>query len=362
MTPTGTTQKESLLGRTECTALRGAAILSIIIHNYVHLLPEAYSENEYYYSAEYAGRFLDMLGDGGWLNIQAFLSFFGHYGVAVFLFLSGLGLGIKYGKGNTTTEPQRWSFTRYHYLKLLRLLVAGMVLFMIVNALTGRGAANISIEKIAGQLTMLSNLNHNQLVFSGPYWFFSLIMEIYIVYILLLHKRSVKFVAIFMLICVGIGYLLEPYSSDMVLYRYNFPGHMLPFCLGLIAASLRGDFVREMQRNVVLPIVGFIITIPAIMALDLCRWTWLIAPAAVCLNAVFLGMILMRIKKAATPLVWLGGISAMIFVVHPAIRHMFLHIYCKAELGTIVSYLMVTIAVSWWLKQLMEKVPMPKLK
>ena len=84
------------LNRTECNVLRGLAIIGIFLHNYCHWLGPIVKENEY----QYIQRNVDwlhqvMASPDGWLPMHL-LSFFGHYGVPVFLFLSAYGLVLKY--------------------------------------------------------------------------------------------------------------------------------------------------------------------------------------------------------------------------------------------------------------------------
>lgn len=91
--------RESPFSRIVCEALRGVAILSIILHNYLHQLPHGIPENEYTYRPEHVFGFLNMEILGWYSFPEGLISYAGHYGVAVFLFLSGLGLDIKYGAG-----------------------------------------------------------------------------------------------------------------------------------------------------------------------------------------------------------------------------------------------------------------------
>lgn len=343
--------RESPFSRTVGDALRGVAILSIVLHNYLHMIT-GFMENEYAWHQERALFFLDM-DITGWSSLpENLLSYAGHYGVAVFLFLSGLGLGIKYGAGARDAAMLPWPFIRRHYLKLLRLLMAGMVLFLIVNALVNGDGRKITLWQILGQITMTSNLNYS-LILEGPYWFFSLIMEIYIIYILFLHRRPVRVIVAVMLVCVAFGYLLAPDGKTMELYRSNFPGQMLPFCLGLLAARFRKRldiFARE--SGIWLPLAGFILTLPLVLALDLWSRTWLLAPAAVCLNTLFLAMIFAKTgERPLRPLIWTGTISAMVFTVHPAVRLMFIHQDVASCAGTIASYLIVTFALAQALKK-----------
>ncbi len=91
----------------ESSALRGVAILGIILHNYCHWLPNTVKENEYTFSGENVRQFIGcFLSFDQFLFIQI-LSFLGHYGVPVFLFVSGYGLARKYEKDGVSTTIAR---------------------------------------------------------------------------------------------------------------------------------------------------------------------------------------------------------------------------------------------------------------
>ncbi|MBO4827213.1 MAG: acyltransferase, partial [Prevotella sp.] len=85
-----------LLTKTECSAMRGVAILGIVLHNYCHWLGLAVKENEYQFHRNNCEELLNAVLHADWNLPIHLLSFFGHYGVPVFLFLSGFGLVLKY--------------------------------------------------------------------------------------------------------------------------------------------------------------------------------------------------------------------------------------------------------------------------
>ena len=129
--------KDNILSKAECSAMRGIAILGIILPNYCHWLNFAVKENEYQFHSDRAAAFWQSLTNpDGMLPIQL-LSFLGHYGVPVFLFLSGYGLVLKYEKD---TEPayRPLPFIKFHYLKLLRMMIPGFVFFIIIDIMTPR--------------------------------------------------------------------------------------------------------------------------------------------------------------------------------------------------------------------------------
>ena len=85
--------------------LRGLAILSIILHNYTHWMHGAIFENEFMYQSWHVSKLLDYLSHpDGRLPLQ-FFSFFGHYGVVIFVFLSAYGLEKKYGRTTKEVRP-----------------------------------------------------------------------------------------------------------------------------------------------------------------------------------------------------------------------------------------------------------------
>ena len=90
-----------MLNKQDTGALKGIAILCIAIHNFCHWLPMAVHENEYVFRLEDSLKLLhhvQMLHPQVLLNV---FSHFGHYGVPVFLFLSGYGLVCKYERSRS---------------------------------------------------------------------------------------------------------------------------------------------------------------------------------------------------------------------------------------------------------------------
>ena len=69
--------------------MRGIAIMAIMLHNYCHWLNGTVRENEYKFHADRAAGMWQALTSPDDLFLANMLSFFGHYGVPVFLFLSG---------------------------------------------------------------------------------------------------------------------------------------------------------------------------------------------------------------------------------------------------------------------------------
>ena len=81
------------LNRDNCNILRGISILLIATHNFCHQINFAVKENEYLFKEKNYDDFVNIIHN---FNIYEFtihlLSFIGHYGVPIFLFLTGYGL------------------------------------------------------------------------------------------------------------------------------------------------------------------------------------------------------------------------------------------------------------------------------
>ena len=228
--------KQELLSRAECTAMRGIAILAIVLHNYCHFIGKIVKENEYQFFTSNNDRLWHALTNPDELLPVHLLSYFGHYGVPVFLFLSGFGLVKKYERGDrVATLP----FVRYNYLKLLRMLIVGFSLFIIVDMLTP-GRFQFHWYNVVAQLAMYINVlpEPDRIIWPGIYWFFGLMIQLYIIYRLLLYRRNSWWVVGLIAICWALQAFCDPEGETLNRLRYNSIGGMLPFGLGIILARI----------------------------------------------------------------------------------------------------------------------------
>ena len=131
-----------LLSRTESAALRGIAILGIILHNYCHFLGFAVKENEYKFDPARPMQFFDKLFSFDSDLFIHFFSFLGHYGVPVFLFISGYGLVKKY-EAAPGGDGLAWAFIKKHFLKLFRLMFIGYLVFIGIYLLRHSDGAQV---------------------------------------------------------------------------------------------------------------------------------------------------------------------------------------------------------------------------
>ena len=126
------------LSKSESQAMRGIAILAIVLHNYCHWLGKMVQENEYQFSERNVRRLMVELAHPSWELIAHLLSFFGHYGVPVFVFLSAYGLVMKYERSPLAESNQEsaFSFIWKHYKKLFLMMIVGYSAYVMVDYMT----------------------------------------------------------------------------------------------------------------------------------------------------------------------------------------------------------------------------------
>lgn len=358
---------KEMLTRTECEAMRGIAIIAIVLHNYCHFIGRIVKENEYQYLGFNNDRLWQVLTNPDELLPVHLFSYFGHYGVPVFLFLSGFGLVRKYERFPYSAGTG--AFLRYHYLKLFRMLIVGFSLFVCVDMVTP-GRFPFHWDNVLAQLFMYINVlpEPDKIIWPGIYWFFGLMMELYIVYRLLLYRRSSWLVVALIVACWLLQVFCAPDSETLNRLRYNFIGGALPFGVGIlfarVSAEQSGSLLRvkwKFTRSKVLVwLMLLLLSVVLTIAMSYHFHTWFWIPVVVILGTITLVKLMPEYVQKL--FVWFGGISAAMFVAHPIARKLFITVAWKQDIyDGLMLYVVVTIALSWAIKQIIDRIPSPKL-
>ena len=356
---------EPLLTRAECAALRGLAIIGIFLHNYCHWLGPVVKENEYTFSQHNVDWLTAVMASPDGLLPAHLVSFFGHYGVPVFLFLSAYGLELKYGR---SLYAPAFRFVAYHWKKLFSMMIVGFVSFTIVDAMTP-GRWHYTLTQVVAQLAMVNNLlpdpDHN--IWPGPFWFFGLMLQLYVVYRLLLYKRHWAWTAGAMVVCLGVQLAFAPESEALNWYRYNFMGGMLPFGLGLLYARY-GNRIILTNLNTLSLLVSVVFCGFMVMWMSASYLLWSLVPLVVCILCVYVVKLLSQAARRPVGawlmerLVWMGEISAALFVIHPTLRKVFIPISRHGDIYTgLLLYAIAAIGAAWLIRLVMTKIPKPQM-
>ena len=345
------------LSRRETTVLRGLAIGLIIIHNFCHWLPRCIDENEYTWALSRIQRYVHYIQDGGPHLVLNFFSHYGHYGVALFLFLSGYGLVKKYEAATSNIQglpikaevPERGvaSFLLHHAVKLWQLMIPALIALWALKSFYA-GNWNWHADAVIQLLTFTVNLNPHRPLILGPWWWFSLMMQFYILYRLVLYRRGKTVLLTTVALCLALQFWatfhslgqLHNSSCIMTYLHYNFPCSVLPFALGIWTARYGADWLFH-------PLTA-VISVAVVVAGSYNPWIWSVAsPFAVAI----------MLQGRRLPLHWLGTISAWVFAIHPIVRE---YTIGPARAGhtytALFAYLAVTLLTAWIVTLVSKKV------
>ncbi len=356
------------LTRKDTAFLKGFAILLIIVHNFCHWLPLSIIENEYTFELGRIWKYVHYLEAGRPRVVLNFFAHFGHYGVPLFLFLSGYGLVMKYEREGAPSIPIgrfMWS----HAVKLWKLLVPAMILFLAGDLLL-RGSIEHSWQNLALMVSYVANLLPTGNMILGPWWFFSLIMQCYLIYRVLwqpcrspwilwgtvaasLAVQAVLYVTDFRFECFTVGGAPRMvYALEYV--RYNALGHLLPFALGIGMARGAWQF-----SPLTVMMAGILLTIASAFSI----WLWFFSPLFAVMAMLPLAT-LVREGGLRNFLTWVGPISAAIFAFHPIVRRHLIDAARQAAridqptlvYGEILLYVLITLILAWIYTQLMLRI------
>ena len=393
------------LNMRQSQALRGMAILGIILHNYCHFLKFAVKENEYTFTAEKPRQLLEKL-----LSLDAdlfihILSFFGHYGVPVFLFISGYGLVKKYEKRreereerreNSTEQPKGENSSNHtphsssltpriflwrHFKKLFRLMIWGYLLFVAVYFLRNTNGAEIySWNRVLAQLTMTVNFlfeHPDRIIKPGPYWFFGLMMQLYALYIFVIHRWRSPWLFVALVLVCWLIQVMAPTPDALNYIRYNFIGGVMPFVAGIVLSRYEDAKVRGCENTswackVITPLHShlsplhshlstptfhlslLLISAAAVFAGSFWFHSWLWVPLFIVMGAV--ATVRLMPEWLLKPCAWVGSISAALFVMHPLLREVIIPHYRHTDIYYgIAVYLLASMAASMLLQWLTSK-------
>lgn len=223
------------LSKNQTTAIKGVAILSIALHNYFHQVLHI-GENEFSFCSNRVFSFFNTITSQPIDIIGTIFSFLGHYGVQAFILISGYGLAKSMQK-----HRRDWlSFVANRLTKLYPLLLTGIIVFVGKTLLCQHRLINdTELTSIEHKLLFIHTLlPYDALSLIGPWWFFGLIFQLYLLFPFL-FKLIEKYNTIGFAIITTASFLLifaELYgltSSDFVTMLQNAPGHLPEFALGI---------------------------------------------------------------------------------------------------------------------------------
>lgn len=225
------------ISKKQTNITKGIAISFIVFHNFFHGLPGALGENEMFFKPlifEYTRLFYDSPTS----FLRSFFSYFGHYGVQLFIFISGYGLAKSYSK--TTLNTPRFVAQKFLAIyKLMAITIASLLFLRLIGVITP-GIKNL-FKAMLGHALMINNLSLETMFdYIGPWWFFDLILQLYLIFPLLyfiVRKYNEKGFVILLFGIYGVILITLPLANKVSFPIFgNFIGHLPEFTLGVYLA------------------------------------------------------------------------------------------------------------------------------
>ena len=289
-----------LITKKESTALKGLCIVSIVMHNVLHLLTAA-KENEFAFSSDNVTFFFYNFWDS---PFSYTLSFYGWLGVSFFIFISGYGLSVKYGCNDALS--QKW--IKQHYLKLVLLLFPAFLVSLSFTLYKYPNQGIVDYGYFMLEQMLLLNIVNPYLIQPGVFWYIGIAFQFYIWFVWL-RKLSTKYLMLIALCsCLLVAFL----PMNVVSYiRHNSIGWMSEFVFGILLARYRNVAIGQYHRYVL-----FSLCLLLTILFSISRYTFFLS------GLCFIGMLLIFRRQIAKIglLLFVGEISAYIYVVHPVVR------------------------------------------
>lgn len=224
------------LDHRDTTVLKGLAITAIVLHNFFHFVSPA-RQNEFMF---HPGSFQIFLQEASQPShfVQAFFSFFGHFGVQIFVFLSAFGLAKSHWNNQTSWARFMWGRVKKLYPAFLLIVLPWLIAITFTI-----GWHRVAAEIAPGILAMLlgvSTLMGFGLPAVGPWWFIPFIMQFYALWFPLRWiagkfgwRGLIATAAICMLVTAVANPLLARWSINLLMTPI---GRMPGICFGIAAA------------------------------------------------------------------------------------------------------------------------------
>lgn len=151
------------------------------------------------------------------------------------------------------------------------------------------------------------------------YWYIGMTMELYLIYALVVYRRHQAWLWVLVAVTIGVQLVLIPsFSTSPTLHaleyiRRNFIGWISAFALGIIYARTPHIPTKWCVAILITALIAFI---PAMSHEAL----WQFTPLCAIVIAIAVAKLSVTIPLWKQMWVWLGSISAFLFIAHPLVR------------------------------------------
>ncbi|MBE0436254.1 MAG: acyltransferase [Methylomicrobium sp.] len=300
-------------------ALKGVGILLIVSHNFFHNLPPVIGENEFSFSIQSSTNFYRTLQFHPADFFRAVFSYFGHYGVQIFVFFSAYGLTRKY-----INQPLVYSeFIKRRLFKIYFSFLLCLAVYIVLGLLKTYLMSDIKVlywDSLLWKALLVSNFIPGQALMPvGPWWFLPFIFQFYLIFPFFL-KLFQKFGVTFLFATFGLFACLEWFFNPLLMthhlnMNYMVFGHASVICLGVYLGS---------QENIKIPVICVVLSLMLFVLATINDFAWLISDLTftVLILTFFLWVFKTRLQQAKilALLIFFGNLSFHLFMVNGFLR------------------------------------------
>ncbi|MBL7558754.1 acyltransferase [Olleya sp. YSTF-M6] len=317
-----------MLTKKDTLILKGLGILIIVLHNFMHRIKPVFGENEFYFDAQTFVNYYSSFISNPQHFIQYFFSYFGHYGVQIFIFLSGYGLLLSYDD----KEISFFNFIKKRLIKIYPVFIIAVLMVVVFKYIVLKIPFNSeATNNILITLSLISNwIPEKWYVLSGPFWFYSMIVQLYILFYLIVQwtKKSTKPLWLILVLSYMIIFISGVYFESIKISLYlNFMGNLPVFVLGMILAKSKFNFTKTSVFVWLLFVLVFILG-------QLNNYFWYISQALVVMIFIPLYVWLKSYVdslKLKNFLLFTGQLSMYLFAVNGLLRAPWFYLLSKLE-------------------------------
>ena len=325
------------LTRADASVIKALAILMIVAHNYFHQVKPFPGENEMAFHAETFWKMVFQIAEHPFDAFHPIASFFGHYGVHIFLFMSGYGLTKKalgyVQKHGGISWTDLWKVSLNQIAKIVSLTLVGVSILCLYKYIAWGTLPDAEFfTKYLVFLTFTENLRPGDFgYFVSVWWFMALIVQFYLLFPIIFKglSRHAYLTLSIGVVCQLLAVLIyEPLLEQHVLVYATPLGQMVLFMLGGYLAM-----GRRLSRWIVLPLV---VVLP-LTFIDPNFFHLSFVAVTVFLMLAY-GLLRERLIASKT-LLWIGGMSMFIYIVHGDLRWQVIPVVNEAQ-NIWLSYIM----------------------
>ena len=324
--------KHTEFSKDDSLIIKGLAILAIMLHNFFHWVKPITGENEFGFAAHTVYKFAEQLSSQPQEFINIIFSYLGHFGVQLFILISGYGL-----TKSMLNKPQSWGeFMGSRLKKIYPLLIVAILTFVIANLIIFKQMPAFGDWREIGRKLLLIHtlIPGSGVSVCGPWWFFGLIVQLYVLFPIILkltQRHGTKILVGTMVISylwIMTALFLYDHDPGSVLAMQNAPGHLPEFCFGIWL----GLAPRKISNWWLIPTL-------AVFSLGnffepFYPFTFLAVSAIFVIIYNIVRKPITQFAAVRRPVAFLGSISMFLFAVHGFLRQPFFGIASTSNVAS----------------------------